>query len=72
LRDFSRKIQEEIWYWRQREDELEKEISKCQDSFTSMREELDKSRFQLLQLGEKFIELDNWQEERFIEVTAHL
>jgi hypothetical protein len=26
----------------------------------------------LLQLGEKFIELDNWQEERFIEVTSHL
>jgi hypothetical protein len=23
-------------------------------------------------LGEKFIELDNWQEERFNEVTAHL
>jgi hypothetical protein len=29
LRDFNRKIQEESWYWRQREDELEKEISKC-------------------------------------------
>jgi uncharacterized protein YPO0396 len=72
LRDFNRKIQEENWYWRQREDELEKELSKCQDSFTTMREELDKSILQLLQLGEKFIELDNWQEERFTEVTAHL
>jgi hypothetical protein len=25
-----------------------------------------------LQLGEKFIELDDWQEERFREVTSHL
>jgi hypothetical protein len=37
-----------------------------------MREELNKSILYLLQLGEKFIELDNWQEERFTEVTTHL
>jgi hypothetical protein len=37
-----------------------------------MREELDKSKLQLLQLGEKFIKLDNWQEERFTEVISHL
>jgi hypothetical protein len=29
LRDFNKQIQEENWYWRQREDELEKELSKC-------------------------------------------
>jgi hypothetical protein len=28
LRDFNRKIQEESWYWRQRADEMEKELSK--------------------------------------------
>ena len=38
LRDFNRKIEEEIQYWGQREDELEKEISKQQDSFTTIRE----------------------------------
>jgi uncharacterized protein YlxW (UPF0749 family) len=54
LRDLNRQIQEESWYWRQRVDELEKELSKRQDSFTAMREELDRSRLQLLQLGEKF------------------
>jgi hypothetical protein len=37
-----------------------------------MREELDRSRLQLLQLGEKFTQLDNWQEERFTKVTAQL
>jgi RNA processing factor Prp31 len=37
-----------------------------------MREELDESIFQLLQLGEKFIEMDNWKEESFIEVTSHI
>jgi len=36
-----------------------------------MRVELDRS-IQCLQLGDKFIELDNWQEERFTEVTAQL
>jgi hypothetical protein len=51
---------------------LEKELSKRQDSFTTMREKLDRSSLQLLQLGEKFIELDNWQEERFTKITAHL
>jgi regulator of PEP synthase PpsR (kinase-PPPase family) len=30
LRDFNRQIQEESQYWRQREDELEKELAKCQ------------------------------------------
>jgi hypothetical protein len=49
-----------------------KELSKRQDSFTTMREELDRSILYLLQLGEKFIELDNWKEERFTEVIAHL
>jgi hypothetical protein len=52
-------------------DELEKEFSKRQYSFTTMRVELDRS-IQCLQLGDKFIELDNWQEERFTEVTAQL
>jgi len=28
LRDFNGKIQEESWYWRQRADEMEKELSK--------------------------------------------
>jgi hypothetical protein len=70
LRDFNRQIQEESRYWRQRADELEKELAKRQDSFTAMREELDRSILHLLQLGKKFIELDNWQEERFTEVTA--
>jgi hypothetical protein len=37
-----------------------------------MREELDKSRLQLLQLEEKFTQLDNWKEERFTKVTAQL
>jgi hypothetical protein len=53
-------------------DELEKELSKHQDSFTTMREELDRSILQLLQLEEKFTQLDNWQEERFTEVTTQL
>jgi hypothetical protein len=48
LRDFNRQIQEESRYWRQREDELEKELAKRQDSFTTMRVELDRSRLQLL------------------------
>jgi hypothetical protein len=72
LRDFNKNIQEEIHYWRQRENDLEKEHAKRQDSFTAMREKLDKRRLQLLQLGEKFIELDNFQEDRFTKVTAHL
>ena len=37
-----------------------------------MREKLDRRKLHLLQLGEKFIALDNWQEDRFIEVTTHL
>jgi hypothetical protein len=52
-------------------DELEKEFSKRQYSFTSMMVELDRN-IQCLQLGDKFIEMDNWQEERFTEVTAQL
>jgi hypothetical protein len=38
LRDFNRHIQEESKYWRQRVDEMEKDLSKHHDSFTSMRE----------------------------------
>jgi hypothetical protein len=53
-------------------DEMEKELAKCQDSFIVMRVESYKSRLHLLQLGEKFIELDNWQDERFNEVIALL
>jgi uncharacterized protein YlxW (UPF0749 family) len=51
LRDFNRQIQEESQYWRQRVDELEKELAKHQDSFIAMREELDKSRLQALAVG---------------------
>jgi len=44
LRDFNRQIQEESRYWKQGADELEKELSKRQDYFSSMREKLDRSR----------------------------
>jgi hypothetical protein len=37
-----------------------------------MWEELDRSRLYLLQLGEKFTLLENWQDERFTEVIAQL
>jgi hypothetical protein len=54
LRDFNKQIQEESWYWRQKENELEKELSKHQDSITTMREELNRNILELLQLEEKF------------------
>jgi len=41
LRDFNREIQEECWYWRQRVDEMEKDIAKHQEFFTTMREKLE-------------------------------
>jgi len=66
LRDLNRKIQDEILYWSQRVDELEKEISKHYDSFSSMKAELDRSILQLLQFGGKFTQSDNWKDERFI------
>jgi hypothetical protein len=72
LRDFNRKIQEESWYWRQEQMSWRKIFPSTKTPSFTMREELDKSILQLLQLGDKFIELDNWQEERFIEVTSHL
>jgi len=44
LRDINMNIQEEIWYWRQRENGMEKDLAKIRNSFTSMRTELDKRR----------------------------
>jgi hypothetical protein len=49
-----------------------KRVFQSQDFFTTMTTELDRSRLQLFQLGEKFTELDNWQEERLTEVTTQL
>jgi hypothetical protein len=72
LRDINRQIQEESRYWRQKADELEKEFAKHLNSFTTMREELDKHTLQHLQLEDKFTQVDNWQEERFTEVIAQM
>ena len=44
LRDFNKQIQEESQYWKLKADELEKELAKCQDSFTTMRSESKKRR----------------------------
>jgi hypothetical protein len=35
-------------------------------------EDWDKNRVQLVQLGEKVIQLDNWQEERFTQMMAQV
>jgi hypothetical protein len=37
LRDFNRHSRQECYYWRQREDELEKKLAKCQHSFIAMK-----------------------------------
>jgi hypothetical protein len=37
-----------------------------------MRVELGRRKLKLLQLGEKFTQLDNWKDERFIEVFVQL
>jgi hypothetical protein len=43
LRDFNMNIQEEREYWRYKVDDLGKELTKHRDSFTTMREESNKS-----------------------------
>ena len=52
IKEFNSQIQEESMYWKQKAKDLEKELTTRQDSFTTMREELDKNKLQLLQLGE--------------------
>jgi hypothetical protein len=44
----------------------------CQHPLAIVRADWDKSKVQLVQLGEKVIQLDNWQNERFTQMMAQL
>ena len=51
---------------------LLKDCFECQGSLTVVMVDWDKSRVQFVQLGEKVIKADNWQEERFTKMMAQL
>jgi hypothetical protein len=49
---------------------LKKKFEEFQDSLTTIRTDWDKHRAQLVYLGEKFIQMDKWQEDRFTQMMA--
>jgi hypothetical protein len=51
---------------------LKKKFEECQDSLTVVMTDWDKHRAQLVHLGEKVIQMDNWQEDRFMQMMMQL
>jgi hypothetical protein len=51
---------------------FKKKFEECQDSLTAVRTDWDKHRAQLVYLGEKVIQMDNWQEDRFMQMMMQL
>jgi len=50
---------------------LKNHFIECQYSLTIIMEDWDKRKVHLVQLGEKVIQLDNFQVERFTQIMAH-
>jgi hypothetical protein len=51
---------------------FKKKFEEFQDSLTTVRTDWDKHRAQLVYLGEKVIQMDNWQEDRFTQMMTQL
>jgi chromosome segregation ATPase len=51
---------------------LKKKFKEGQDSLIAVRTDWDKHRAQLVYLGEKVIQMDNWKEDRFTQMMTQL
>jgi hypothetical protein len=51
---------------------LKKKFKEGQDSLIAVKIDWDKHKTQLVYLGEKVIQMDNWQEGRFMQMIMQL